>query len=100
MEFFTKVVGVTFENRQKVCRNLTEGQKLLLVPEPSNKFDPNAVAVFTEEKVQVGYIPASNSASIVLNMRKGIKYNAFVASITGGGAQNYGVNIRIETQWN
>lgn len=36
------------------------GRKLALVPEPENEHDPNAVAIWNEERtLQVGYVPAA-----------------------------------------
>lgn len=60
------VVGVTFEGRQAILekyldeyRNTGKQRKCELVPEPDNKYDKNAVAVYIEgehEKEKVGYI--------------------------------------------
>src|SRR5215472_753359 len=45
-DFFTKVVGVSFEGRQDVVAGMVAGQELTLVRQPDNPVDSNAVAVF------------------------------------------------------
>jgi hypothetical protein len=36
---------------------LAQNERLAIAPEPSNKSDPNAVAVFTENGTKIGYVP-------------------------------------------
>ena len=48
-----KVVGVTFTNedgtsRQSIIKELKQSDTITLRREPTNKFDTNAIAVFTE----------------------------------------------------
>ena len=53
-----RVVGVTFEGRQDMLRELaTKGydHKAKIVREPDNKFDSNAVAVHVGD-MQIGYL--------------------------------------------
>lgn len=50
-------VGVTFEKRQLYVRNLVPGQPLLLLREPSNPHDPNAVAILDTFDNHLGYLP-------------------------------------------
>lgn len=62
----TKIVGTTFENRQDVLAKCREQniRQLRLVPEPTNKYDPFAVAVVADirdsnsksETLQLGYL--------------------------------------------
>ncbi|KAK9817263.1 hypothetical protein WJX72_011983 [[Myrmecia] bisecta] len=52
-----KVVGVSFEGRQEVVSKLQTAQALMLVKEPHNEHDPNAVAVLTLAGAQLGYVP-------------------------------------------
>lgn len=46
-------------DRRTYCANLPIGTKLDLVPEPDNKFDPDAVALFHDGR-HVGYVPAKH----------------------------------------
>jgi len=42
---------------------LEEGEELLLIPEPTNRFDENAVKVCSFEGVFLGYVPAKTGAN-------------------------------------
>ena len=52
----TRVVGVTFENRQAVVALLSEGERVSLIREPDNAFDKNAVACVRWNHQQFGYL--------------------------------------------
>jgi len=70
-EVTTRVAGVTFEGRQSVIARLTYGDNLVLVREPDNPHDSNAIKVVWEQTgEQVGYINknlAKNIAPIIDN---------------------------------
>ena len=64
-EFY--IAGVKFHNLATAINKIKEGDKLLIVPEPTNKFDPNAIKLlFEDEKanVMLGYIPKIFSSEI------------------------------------
>jgi hypothetical protein len=53
------VAGVTFRPEALPDASFDPGRRLALVPEPENEHDPNAVAVWNEERtLQAGYVPA------------------------------------------
>jgi hypothetical protein len=53
------VAGVTFRPEALPDPSFDPGSRLALVPEPDNEHDPNAVAVWNEERtLQAGYVPA------------------------------------------
>lgn len=52
----TRVVGVTFDNRQEVIARLSEGERVSLIREPDNAFDPDAVKVVRWDHKQIGYL--------------------------------------------
>ncbi len=52
----TKVVGVTFENRQEAIARLQMGDRIWLEREPFNRYDTNAIKVTRNDGVQIGYI--------------------------------------------
>lgn len=56
----TSIAGVQHRDiaEQVRFRHLAEGERLLLLPEPDNSYDPNALKVLTEDKVFLGYVPA------------------------------------------
>jgi HIRAN domain len=53
------VAGVTYRPEALPDPSFEPGRRLALVPEPENEHDPNAVAVWNEERtLQAGYVPA------------------------------------------
>lgn len=103
MTFYTKIVGVTFEGRQKlICRlnrngELEPGTQLRFVPEIGNKHDIYAVKVVTMKGEQLGYISKEINRDIHDNLLRGRQYFVAVASVNGGQSddQNIGVNIEV-----
>ena len=54
-----KVAGVSYRMDELQDAAFTPGRRLALVPEPDNEHDPNAIAIFDEERqAQAGYVPA------------------------------------------
>ena len=51
------VAGVTFDQRQELVKMMRVGNAVLLEQEPSNRFDPFAVAVYTLSGEKLGYVP-------------------------------------------
>jgi hypothetical protein len=52
------VAGVTFRPEAVEDPSFDPGRRLGLVPEPENEYDPNAVAIWNEERtLQAGYVP-------------------------------------------
>lgn len=99
-EISTKIVGVTFDNRQVLIRNLVEGETLELVREPENPYDANAVAVVDGDD-HLGYIARDLACDLAREMDGGVLFAAFVSSVTAGdygrfGKRIYGANIRIK----
>lgn len=92
--FYTKVVGVTFDNRQEYVKRCYRGQELKLVRDKFNAYDRNAVAVYAQNN-QIGFLSRELAEKIAFQIDNGITFRCFVETITGGGYQNYGVNIRI-----
>lgn len=95
-EFYTKVVGVTFENRQKVVACLRDGEKLKLVREPANLHDSNAIRVETGAGIQIGYLNARLAKHFASLLDRGEEYETYVSQVTGGSDRNYGVNVVIQ----
>lgn len=95
MKMYSKIAGVTFEGRQKIVGNLAVGQRLKLVREPNNPYDPNAIAIKTEDSQHLGYINKKLASAIAPEMDSGVKFRASVSSVTGGNGKNYGINIEI-----
>ena len=52
--------GVTYRPEALPDPSFDPPRRLLLVPEPDNEHDPNAVGIWNEERaLQVGYVPAA-----------------------------------------
>ncbi|NUT56731.1 MAG: hypothetical protein HOQ03_12215 [Thermoleophilia bacterium] len=52
--------GVTYRPDALPDPSFDPPRRLALVPEPTNEYDPNAVAIWNEERtLQVGYVPAA-----------------------------------------
>jgi len=100
----TKVAGVTFGNRQKALERLTyyapEEIMTVLVPEPENQYDENAIAVkvfvnSSKESYCIGYISKTETG----------KVKPFVSrmpelKITHGGIYNAELRIAVQCKRN
>jgi hypothetical protein len=52
--------GVTFRPESLEDPSFDPGQRLELVPEPTNEHDPNAIGIWNGDRtLQVGYVPAA-----------------------------------------
>lgn len=98
----TKVAGVSHVNgdgshRQEIIARCSVGERLNLQPEPSNRYDPNAVKVCRGNGEHSGYLSAYLAADIASEMEDGDPYYAVITDLTGGTAAHTtrGVNIEI-----
>jgi HIRAN domain len=59
------VAGVTFRPGNVEDASFDPGRRLALVAEPDNENDPNAVAIWNEERtLQAGYVPREIAAEL------------------------------------
>ena len=59
------VAGVSFRPEAVADSSFDPGRPLALVPEPDNEHDPNALAVWNEERtLQAGYVPREVAARL------------------------------------
>lgn len=80
----TKVVGVTFEDRQEVVARLKKGDRVWLDQEPDNPYDNNAITVCRSNGEQIGYLNRQLAASIVPFFKAyGYPVKGKVINITG-----------------
>ena len=100
---YSKVVGVTFDNRQQVIEKVKKGDKLKLVPEPTNAFDPNAISVEWVGNKEwagssIGYIARGLAGDLSDRLKRGFEYEVTATDITGGTEDRptRGVNIEIK----
>jgi len=59
------VAGVTFRPGNVDDASFDPGRRLALVPEPENEHDPNAVAIWNQERtLEAGYVPRETAAEL------------------------------------
>ncbi len=92
--FFTKVAGISFGDRSLWLGNVTPGDAMELRPEPENPYDPNAIAVYFQDR-QLGYLKSGLARHIAESVRQGTTYGAYAAQVTGGHRENKGLNLVI-----
>ena len=103
MEFFdTKIVGVTFDNRQGLIRRLCSigelevGTELLLKRDIGNPYDSNAVGVYTMNGEQLGFLAREIAQTVSSRIQQGYKYKCRVMFVSCGGVPSkYGIDIRV-----
>jgi len=104
--FYTKVVGVTYQNpegadRQKILKKCREGERLVLKREYNNPQDRDAIGVFRMNGEQIGHISSDICSSgpeqegLAEAMDMGCNAFAEIKNITGGYGDKptYGCNI-------
>jgi single-stranded-DNA-specific exonuclease len=97
MSFHTKIVGVTFEGRQRIVARLRVGEEVKLVRDPYNSYDSNAIKVVNMAGQQVGFLSREIVSDLARKMDRGHRYKCTISSVTGGNlGQNYGANVLIE----
>jgi HIRAN domain len=59
------VAGVSYRAEALPDSSFDPGRRIALVPEPENEHDPNAVAIWNEERtLQLGYVPRETAAEL------------------------------------
>lgn len=99
---YTKVVGVSFDGRQKVLSRLLHYSKtqilIYLEREPDNVYDSNAIKVmaevFSKGKAAIGYLNSQLAKALAPIMDSGSELVVYNFEITGGDhGKSYGCNI-------
>lgn len=97
VNYHSKIVGTTFENRQDILAHLEGSESLRVRREPENKYDPRAVAVDVDIKgvwYPVGYIAKDKNKDIAKALDAGRDVEIKIGEITGGDkGKNLGMNI-------
>ena len=62
------------------------GEEVDLIPEPKNPADPNAIAVFSSRRVQIGYLTADRAPWIGGMLRNGRPVTSIFQTATPAGA--------------
>ena len=74
------VQGIPYDNRAETAFQVREGSQLTLLVEPTNSYDPSAIAVFFEGK-QIGYVQRDKAKIISKDMQTGREFKAYVKEI-------------------
>ena len=96
-QIVTKIVGVTYDNRQTVIGKLQVGEEVRLIRDPQNQFDRNAIRVVNLHGQQCGFLSRDLAAKLADPFdRFGGPVKAIVLSLTGGfyPGSYLGANIR------
>lgn len=94
--FSCQVVGLSHTNkygrdRMGFVNHLTRGTKLVLVPEPNNPYDRNAILVYVEGDLEndLGYLHSSSAKKFCRMMECGARFSAEVYYIYRKPRTNY-----------
>ena len=101
--FTTRIAGVSKRNsdgtkRQDILGRCEEGERLLLLREPENRYDPDAIAVFRATHEQVGYVPGDVAFRLGQQMDSGLTAMAEIVEIRGGTRKKPTLGCAIEIQ--
>jgi hypothetical protein len=93
--FYSKIAGVS--RRQRAVVKCDVGDRLLLVREPDNDHDSNAVKIMREDGDFLGYIPSETAEELAERMDAGEEAWAEITTLTGGtdDKPTRGVNIEV-----
>ena len=105
--FFTKLVGVTFDNdngssRQQFIEDLDDifdiNNKTFLIAkrDTNNEYDENAVTIYDEQGRQLGYLSRKVNETVAPWMDDGFDLLVEVVNVTGGDGSHWGLNIWVE----
>jgi hypothetical protein len=99
--YFAQVHGITHKNadgtsRQDIIEGCREGEELALVPEPTNRFDRDAVKVCRANGEQLGYWAADGR--MAGDLASGWTYRVTVDEIYpfAENHRKHGVKLRVE----
>lgn len=80
-EFYTRVVGLGYENRAAYLKSLHPGNTVFLIREPDNPYDENAITVVTPKGEMLGYLRRTLAEILAPQMDRGLELNASVAFV-------------------
>ena len=80
-EFFIHPAGLYYENRVFNLDYLKIGSGVIAEWENNNTNDPNAVRLWTEKGIDLGYVPRCIASTLAFHIKRGAKYSGVVAAI-------------------
>ena len=90
-----RVVGVTYNDRQAVIAKLGYSDQIVLKREMENRYDPNAIAVYTSDGQSIGYIPHHVARELSAMIDQGRDFEADINEIKGKDGPHIDVGINI-----
>ena len=80
------LAGVQFRTleERKALAECQEGETLELIPEPDNKFDPNAVKIMKGD-LHFGYVPRRFSSEVSAALECGVKLTCGIITLNPAG---------------
>lgn len=93
--FFTKVVGVSFEQRQETIEKLSDDSLITLQREVDNPIDSNAIQVVSDKGV-LGYLKKELAKHLAPVIDEGIAYQVASWEKTGTKEKNFGLNLKLQ----
>jgi hypothetical protein len=98
MEYPSKLVGVSFNNRQINLKNVVEGQELFFKHEKNNPHDENAVLVYADAEMtkELGHLNRKMAKKVCQRIATGVPQQIFAKQRTGEDyPKRFGLNIRV-----
>lgn len=95
LPMFTKLVGVTFDNRQDNIKNSQIGDDLLITHKPTSEYPEATIAINTRTNQILGSIKKDLANMLVLEFGNNFVLIGKIADITNGKDNKFGCNIQI-----
>lgn len=100
--FYMQVHGITHKNddgtsRQQIIKRCRDGEEVLLVREPENRFDSGAIKICRKNGEQLGYWPADGGRT-ASDLARGWTYRATIDEVYRfeDNPRMRGVKLRVE----
>lgn len=90
-----RLAGVTYEGRQEIIARMNKDNKIQLKRDKNNKYDKNAIGVYTTQNQNIGWIPRDVASALTPSMDSGTIYHIKINKILGGNGYNYGIEALI-----
>ena len=79
--FYAHPAGIKYDRRWYSLPYLSISQGVVLEAEPHNPHDPNAVRLWTNAGIDLGYLPRAIAATVAFHLRRGKQYKGKVALV-------------------
>ncbi len=79
----TYIAGTPYHRAHAVFARLRPGLRLTLRREPTNPYDPQAIAVLTEDGAKLGYVPHVHNRDPAARLDAGETLEAWIAALDG-----------------